>query len=141
LYNIEVIFWADLDLKFGILIEINKSSNILQIILINLKNCLFYKTLPPSLPVFRFFFAEPLLGNVLLDPGPVAFSLFFHRFNISVFLIKWKYIVTEWLYSSGDVKYNPTYQPVGMAKTNSAMILEKYLHIYYNITIYDKNRK
>lgn len=47
------------------------------------------------LPVFRFFFAEPLDGNVLLEPGPVAFSLFFHRFNMSVFLIKWKYIVND----------------------------------------------
>lgn len=52
------------------------------------------KTIPPSLPVFRFFLAEPLLGNVLLEPGPVAFSLFFHRFNMSVFLNKWKYILT-----------------------------------------------
>lgn len=51
--------------------------------------------LPPSRPVFRFFFAEPLPGNVLLDPGPAALSLFFHRFSMSVFLIKWKYILTE----------------------------------------------
>jgi hypothetical protein len=63
-----------------------------------------YETSPASLPVFRFFFAEPLLGNVLLDPGPVAFSLFFHRFSMSVFLIKWKYIVTERWFPWVDVR-------------------------------------
>lgn len=52
---------------------------------------------PPSRPVFRFFFADdPLPGSVQLDPGPdAAFSLFFHRFSMSVFLIRWKYIVTD----------------------------------------------